>query len=146
LPLDESHTGARLLLLRHSLAADEHAAHWLATHTGFAGSAVQSLLFAHATQRPLVVSQTSAPLPPSPCSAQSLLDAHLAHLKSRHMGAPAGQSISLPQLPWPSTGRVSTAMSATVSAASTDPSSATSAAASTDLSAATSAAASTFAT
>jgi hypothetical protein len=66
LPLDESHTGARLFLVRHSFAADEHAAHWLATHTGFAGSAVQSLLFAHATQRPLVVSQMPAPLPPSP--------------------------------------------------------------------------------
>jgi hypothetical protein len=146
LPLDESHTGARLFLVRHSLVADEHASHWLATHTGFAGSAVQSLLFAHATQRPLVVSQTFAPLPPSPRSAQSLLDAHFAHLKSRHKGAPAGQSMSLPQLPWPSTGRVSTALSAAASGASTDPSSTTSAAESTDLSAATSAAASTFAT
>jgi hypothetical protein len=60
----------------------------LATHTGFVGSAVHSLLFTQATHLPLVGSHTPAPARPE----QSLLPAHFAHLKFRHMGALVGQS------------------------------------------------------
>jgi len=203
LPLAESHTGAALLLARHSLAglaADWQGAHWLARQTGFAGSAVHSLLCTQATQRPVVVSQTPALTPPSPraehwllvvhathrlfahtglagsaaqsvlCTqathrplvvsqtpvavplslwpAHSVLAVHLAHWRATQMGRLVGQSLSLPQLPWPSTGRVSTGKSAGAStgglsagasaatsadksaAASVDPSGARSAAAS----------------
>jgi len=87
----------------------------LATHTGFVGSAVHSLLFTQATHFPLVGSHTLAPAPPSPRPEQSLLPAHFAHLKFRHIGALAGQSRSTPQLPNPSTGLVSTVASGSAS-------------------------------
>jgi hypothetical protein len=87
----------------------------LATHTGFAGSDVHSLLFTQATHLPLVGSHTAAPAPPSLRPEQSLLPVHFAHLKFRHMGALAGQFWSIPQVPGPSTGRVSTVASGSLS-------------------------------
>jgi hypothetical protein len=87
----------------------------LATHTGFVGSAVHSLLFTQATHLPLVGSHTAARAPPSLRPEQSLLPVHFAHLKFRHIGALVGQSRSTPQLPNPSTGLVSTITSGSTS-------------------------------
>jgi hypothetical protein len=118
LPLVGSHTAAAAppsLRPAHWLLA-VHAAHWLlAPHTGFVGSAVHSLLFTQTTHLPLVGSHTLAPAPPSLRPEQSLLPVHFAHLKFRHMGKPAGHCWSIPQVPGPSTGRVSTVASGSLS-------------------------------
>ena len=133
-----AHTGAEGFFTRHSLAAELQATHKLPTHTGFVGSAVQSLLFAQATHRPLVGSQTPPPAPLSARERQSLLVLHFAHRKARHKGPLSGQSLSLLQLPWLSTGRLSTDRSATASATATSRATATSTVTSTATSGATS--------
>jgi hypothetical protein len=85
-PLVESHTGALLFLMRHSLSADLHATHWLAAQTGLVGSAAQSLLCTQATHRPLVVSQTPTLTLPLLRPEHWLLAVHAPHRLLRQTG------------------------------------------------------------